>query len=188
MTQGRLVTAVLADNAVTTAKIQDSAVTAAKVAADVATQAELDAIAAVRGARVFKSASQSIATSTTTAVSFDSETFDTNALHDPATNNSRVLLNKIGLWRVAGQVRYQAHGTGSRQATIRLNGATFFSDPTVPTSGVTVQTTVPVDEVIQATAITDYVELLAWQDSGGNLNVLHLTGGTFLVAHYLGSL
>lgn len=123
------------------------------------------------GCRVYRVAgTPSIANNAVTAIPMDGETFDLGGLHDPASN-TRVVLNRLGLWTVRGQVQYAGNGTGSRQARIHLNGA-YNGYSAIPghADGSGVQVSVD----IIAAAVTDYVELCAYQTSGG---ALALSGG-----------
>lgn len=122
-----------------------------------------------KSARVFHSANQSLTDATVTVLAFDSERFDTDTIHDTATNNSRLTATTAGKYWIHGQVNYADNATGRRDLTIRLNGTTTIADVRVnPISGA--DTTVEVSTFYDLSA-TDYVELLAFQNSGGALNV-----------------
>lgn len=138
-----------------------------------------------RGARVHKSAAQSIPNDTLTAVNFDSESFDTDALHDLVTNNNQVKLNKVGKWLVDGQIGFAAGGTGRRQAYIRRNGTiTAFDSRTANATGTTVM---QVSDVVVSTATTDFVDLAAYHEQGAALNVDGGPTVTWLSAVFLGA-
>lgn len=74
-----------------------------------------------------------------------------------------------GRYAIFGNVRFDTNATGSRAAYILLNGATVIAiDVRVAVSGrpgdVVLSTVYPL-------VVGDYVELFAFQDSGGDLAV-----------------
>lgn len=123
--------------------------------------------------RVFHSANQTLTTSVEAALAFNSERFDTAAgaaatHHDTATNNSRLTVLYAGKYLVSGTVRFAANATGARQVRVRLNGATFIAAVQIPTSSAGSTTTLNVTALYDM-AVNDYVELMAFQTSGGDL-------------------
>lgn len=142
------------------------------------------------GARAFlSSASQSISNDTVTVISLAGETYDTNTLHDTATNNSRITLKTVGKWLVIATVSFSGDSTTGRRGTlIRLNGSTVAQTISAPSPAG--QTYVQSTTVVTASAVTDYVEMAAYQQSGGALNVVGNAtdnGSTFLIAYYVGA-
>src|SRR5258706_1906708 len=132
---------------------------------------ELKSIQIPRGvrARVYKSTDQTLTTGVAAAITFNSELYDTDAIHDTGSNTSRLTIPSAGTYRVTGNLRYASNATGFRQAQIQLNGATTIAS-VVLTACQTNVTDIQVtpDYVFVA---GDYVELIAGQTSGGNLNV-----------------
>jgi hypothetical protein len=136
--------------------------------------------AAFAGARAYNNGTQSIPNTTDTALTFDTEDYDTDGYHSTSANTSRMTIptGKAGKYLVHGHTTYAVgNTTGDRILVIRKNG----SD--VPGSGVSVvphtgsvllrlDTTAIVD-----LAVGDYVEAFAFQSSGGNLNAGATTGG-----------
>lgn len=149
------------------------------VVASFPTAAQLNAIldnfdALKSGARAYHNAAQSIAHNTTTALAFNSERYDVDGvggstIHDNVTNNSRLTCRVAGVYSIVGCVQWAGSTTGLRQVEIRLNGATII--------GQVIQAAVIATEVTlnvtceYALAVNDYVELLAYQNSGIALNV-----------------
>lgn len=140
---------------------------------------------ASRTARAYRGTAFSVPNSTITAVTLDNETFDTDALHDNVTNNTRIVLNKIGKWLIVGQAAFVSNGTGSRQALLRVNGVNSAYQAVTPSA--TVDSVVQVASVVSAAAITDYAELGAFQTSGGSLDLVGGAENTWLSAVYLGA-
>lgn len=121
------------------------------------------------GCRVYHSVNQAITTATFTALAFNSERFDTDAIHSTVTNNSWLTCTVAGKYLITGQYAFAANATGLRIISIRLNGATYIAEASfAPVSGT--ETEVFLTTVYDL-AVGDYVELIAYQTSGGNLNV-----------------
>lgn len=121
-------------------------------------------------ARVFNSANIAITTGTVTALTFDSERYDNGSLHSTSANTSRLTAPITGLYMIGGHVRFAANATGTRQVLIRLNGATFLEPDSKANLGAGAAVDFTVTTAYQLVA-GDYVELIVFQDSGGNLNV-----------------
>jgi hypothetical protein len=123
------------------------------------------------GARVYHNAAQSIPNTTLTALAFNSERYDTDGLHDTVTNNSRLTCTRAGIYLITGSLAYGTAAAGVRQSYIRLNGSTLL---VAVNAGVTAGTTVAAvhnPTTLYQLAVGDYVELVAYQDTGGALNV-----------------
>lgn len=123
---------------------------------------------------VAKSAAQTLATTTLTTLSWDTEVYDKpdNLMHDNTTNNSRLKARVAGRYLASCIVEWDVNATGSRQTRLYVNGVdTFLAN----TQAVTAAATETVHAVVFPPidmALNDYVEVVAAQTSGGNLNVL----------------
>jgi len=146
--------------------IDGSTVRPTNVTAGTYTQSSAQAI----HARAFHNANQSIVTATQTAVALNSERFDTDTIHDNVTNNSRLTCKTAGSYLIAGTLSYANNTTGRRQCAIRLNGTTFIAGITV-TAATGASETLLTCSTLYNLAVNDYVELMAFQDSGAGLNV-----------------
>lgn len=121
-------------------------------------------------ARVYHNAAQSIANATFTALAFNTERFDNDTIHDTSTNNSRLTCKTAGKYLIIGNITYAANATGVRNADIRLNGTNYIASSRIHAS--TAATVgVQVSAVCELNA-NDYVELMAYQSSGGALDVV----------------
>ncbi len=142
----------------------------------------------IPAAQAFNSATESITSgSGTTTLTFNSENFDTAALHSTTTNTSRLTAPVAGLYQVTGQVRWSANGAGSRFLAINKSGAGWVGADWRQAAGGTFNIT---DQFVTAlTSLTagQYVELDAYQDSGATLTVGSGTGGPSLAMHWVGS-
>lgn len=126
-----------------------------------------------RGARAFNSADISIPNNTNTIITLNSENYDTDPngeIHSTSSNTSRMTIRTAGKYLVLGQVQWAVNATGERLAQIRLNGTTNIAISTTilgsGTYGLIQQVL-----VVHDFSASDYVELVAYQDSGGALNV-----------------
>jgi len=141
------------------------------------------------GASAYKSSEQTLSNATFTAVTFNTEWFDTDAFHDNSTNTSRFTIpsGKDGKYLISAMITFAANGTGRRLARLRLNGSTSIAECEAPPSGnqdtsITLQSTVMLSLVA-----TDYIEVLAYQASSGNLNIFAGQSGCNLGITYLGA-
>jgi hypothetical protein len=173
-----LVTATIKASAVESTQLAANSVDNSKVAAGAAlSMSKL----AFRGARAHQQTAHAIAHDTWTMLTLDDETLDSNALHSPTVNPSRILLDTIGYWLVVGQVSIVANVTGRRGAAIFLNGSQRGYQ-FAPNLGAGSAVVVQVHDLIRATAVTDYVQLGAYQDSGVALNSVAGSNVSWLAA------
>lgn len=122
-------------------------------------------------ARLNQTAAQTLADATGAAVNFDTEVVDYDAGHSTTTNTSRYTAQTAGYYMVSGAVGFVGNATGSRLAWLAVNGTAVNGSEvgfgTVPNNG-HVEITVPATLVYLNSG--DYVQLFAYQTSGGNLN------------------
>lgn len=124
--------------------------------------------------RVYNSANISVPNAAFTALTFDTERYDTNGLHSTASNTSRLTAARTGVYLITGNIFWAGNAAGAlREVGISVNGSTTvfiaraLQAPTANAIGLTVAT-------LWTLSATNYVELLAYQDTGGNLNVTAL--------------
>lgn len=152
----------IADGTIVTADLGALAVTAPK-------------IGVLPRCRVFRSTAQAITTATSTAIAaFDSETHDTDTMHDLVTNTGRITVKTAGAYVFGGSAELGPSSAGAgptRQIAIRLNGATFIAISDHPANN-SFGTRMRVVSSPWVCAVSDYFELVVFQDSGGALDVL----------------
>lgn len=119
---------------------------------------------------VRNSGTQSIPNSAYTVVTFDTEDVDTDGLHSTSSNTGRLTARVPGYYRVWCNLQYAANATGTRAGRVRKNGATLLYTLPTALSTAAVDATIGGSFVVQLVA-TEYVELEAFQDSGGALNI-----------------
>jgi hypothetical protein len=123
------------------------------------------------GARVYNSANIACASSADTVLTFNSERYDTDTIHDTAANTGRLTAKTAGKYHIAGSVMFAANGTGARGISIRLNGTTTVALVRVPAVGGGTDVTALTIDTVYDLALNDYVELVAYHTSGSSLNV-----------------
>lgn len=128
------------------------------------------------GCYLRRTTSQSIATLTESPISFNGEDFDTDGYHSLVTNPTRLTIpvGGGGYYLVNAGCSYTANVTGARQTTIYKNGLASgpriaFNSRAGSTAGFPAR--VQISTGVVALVAGDYLELVAYQESGGALNV-----------------
>jgi len=123
--------------------------------------------------RAYRTTNQTLTTGTDTPISFDGERFDTDNIHDPATNPTRLTCKTAGRYIITGHVAFTPNAGGNnRQVNIRLNGSTVIASDIRPSSSAASNNRVSISAIYDL-AVGDYVELSCYQDTGGNLDVIN---------------
>jgi len=122
------------------------------------------------GCSASASGSQSIANNTVTALTWNTEEFDTNTFHSTATNTSRLTIpsGKDGYYLFTASMYWDTNATGYRSIVVKKNGSTTLLvlpellGSTVASGGASMS-------VIASAVATDYFEVYGRQTSGGAL-------------------
>jgi hypothetical protein len=133
--------------------------------------------------QAFSSVNLSIINDTLTAVTFNSERFDTHGMHSPSVNPTRITIpaGGDGVYVVNFVCAFGEHLTGDRLAYIRKNGTTLYPPVSKPTAGTWFGSSGITDadletgltiEIEDDFVATDYVEALVRQTSGGTLTLV----------------
>ena len=140
------------------------------------------------GVLVYQSAGQSMSNATSTVITFNSETYDTDAFHSTSSNTSRLTVpaGKAGYYLIFGQLAYPGNATGQRQAEILINASGGYAKNVQLNNGSSYITTPSFSTVLNL-AVADYVELGGYQDSGIALTNQHGLQYTFFGMTYLGA-
>ena len=120
-------------------------------------------------ARVYSDTAQSFANGATDALAFNQERFDTDAIHDNSTNNTRLTCKTAGVYVISGTIQWAFETSAThRRLAITHNGnyIDFVSHDESPATGHKMTIT-----TIWKMAVNDYVELKARQNSGSALSV-----------------
>lgn len=122
-----------------------------------------------KGARVYNSADQNVNNVTTTTLGFNSQRWDTDGIHDAATNNSRLTCKTAGKYIIAATVAFNYNATGDRRLVLLLNGTTVIARTQVVTASGYGAALVAV--TIYDLDVDDYIEVQVHQNSGTTLKV-----------------
>jgi hypothetical protein len=118
--------------------------------------------------RIVASGTQALADNTQVAIEFSGgDTYDTSGAHSPSTNNTRVTPTVEGYYRFYGTVFFAAQSTPVvSDVCFRLNGTTNLApgNRSVPS---TQAFSLSCTTLRNMNGTTDYVELMARQDSAG---------------------
>lgn len=124
-------------------------------------------------AEIYQNTPQSVANaSTTVALNFDTEVDDPHNMW-VSGSPSRITVPFAATWDAQGVVSWSVNTTGVRRVWLRVNGATTVpgsaaSVPAMATIGASVATKVCKIKLNAG----DYIEVLAYQNSGGALSTL----------------
>jgi hypothetical protein len=132
-----------------------------------------------------RSTNLTVATAVQTAVPWDVEDLDTHGWHSTSVNTSRITPTVAGWIRFSGQITYgaAAGGPGRRALQFRRNGTTAHWGELIP--GLAAANLAPfASRDISMNGTTDYIELVAFQDSGSSITTADLTN-TFLTAEFV---
>lgn len=121
------------------------------------------------GAHVYNSTNITIPTATWTVLTFNSELYDTDNIHDTSTNPSRLTCKTAGLYLITFNAYFVANTTGTRIFRLYLNGTTAIGQARgIPDA--LGYCAIPATTIYQLT-VNDYVEAQVYQNSGGDLEV-----------------
>jgi len=142
------------------------------------------------GCSLYNSASQSISNNTLTAVTYDSENFDTDSFHNTSSNTSRITIpsGKNGKYAINFVTNGDGGYSGFWETFIYKNGSSIMGAFTTPslTSPYNFGAAPSFNGVFNLVA-TDYIEIYIRQTSGGSKNIYNNSGQGFLNATYLGA-
>lgn len=124
--------------------------------------------------QVMHNTTQSITSSTWTALLFNSEDHDTGGMHSTSSNTSRLTVpsgGAAGAFLLHAAAAFAANATGVRGIRFRKNGGALSGEFHV--QGFSVSSVGPLIQMstLVVLAAADYVEVEVFQDSGGALNV-----------------
>ena len=122
------------------------------------------------GCRVRHSVAQATLNITWTELAFNQERWDTDTMHDTVVNNHRITCKTAGKYIVIIRIRWEANNIGNRHLILYINNVTIVS--ALVASAVAGDFTDIGLSSIVSLGVGDYVNVIAKQNSGGNLNVL----------------
>lgn len=116
----------------------------------------------------------SVPNSTDTLIPFDgTDLVDTDSMHDPASNNTRITFNTGGTYLVGFRLFWGGHAdSGARGIKMRKNGSTVLIYAQTQPDGAGSPQGLSVDASdIFVFSATDYIELLAFHTAGSTITV-----------------
>lgn len=120
-------------------------------------------------ARVIKQSNQSIPSAVNTAIALTGARYNASGIWT-AGASTRFTCNTAGKYLIGGCLSFAANATGTRQIAILLNGVTYIAAQ----QGSANATNYSVCTVYNL-AVNDYVQLMAYQDSGAALDVVSIS-------------
>ena len=122
------------------------------------------------GARVYHNTHQAIPNATYSELAFNSQRYDTDGIHDPVVNNSRLTCKTPGIYAITATLYFETNNVGFRHALIRHNITFDIAIEARPTtidylSGFTISSQLEM-------LLNEYVRLFVYQTSGAPLNVV----------------
>jgi hypothetical protein len=110
--------------------------------------------------------------------SWDIEDEDQSNWHSTVTNTGRITPTKAGWIEISATVHFATNATGRRAVALRQNGAgVVYGGITAGSSNGAVSATAT--RPFEFNGTTDYVEVWAYQNSGGALDTADTTGTIF---------
>ncbi|MBA7687666.1 hypothetical protein ES703_96130 [subsurface metagenome] len=122
-----------------------------------------------QGARVYHDADQSIPDSVPAILAFNSERYDTDTIHDPVTNNSRLTCKTAGIYAISFCGQWEPSVVGLRTSFIYLNGVTTIAQQ-ADEIGALGFFTASLSTIYQL-AVNDFLEVMVLQTSGAALDM-----------------
>lgn len=130
----------------------------------------VDGILKYPSVRVSNSSDLVIPTDSNTNLTFNTELFDTDSIHDLAINSERLTCKTAGKYMIFGNVSFDsASNVGSRELHLVLNNSTTIAVNV--TSAISGGWTSIFINTVYALNVGDYITLRVRQTSGGDLNI-----------------
>ncbi|MEE1838082.1 hypothetical protein [Streptomyces sp. SP17KL33] len=119
--------------------------------------------------RGYAQTAQSIPDGAWTALTIDTEAFDSDGGHSTTTNTSRYTVQVPGVYLITGTASFAGNATGNRAVRLGVNGNGVIGS-FVKTLAATVAHSSGVATVAQVQCVAgDYIEVFGYQSSGGAL-------------------
>lgn len=120
---------------------------------------------------ITRSAGFPVPHATLTVVPFNVESFDTDDMWAPAPNPSRITVNTAGIYVVTAMARWQPTSGGRRMLEINLNGVPNILRVELGSPASLPAEAVQCMSIVYDFAAGEYIELQAYQSSGGSINI-----------------
>jgi len=142
------------------------------------------------GVSLTKSAAQSIASVTTTLITWDVEDYDTDNFHSTSSNTERITIpaGKAGKYLIQARVSTVPNGTGIRSAGVQKNGSIGIVSMDLNNQSTGADTVLVLDKTVTA-SVGDYFTVYIYQTTSGSLNTesSNISAYMFFQMTYLGA-
>jgi hypothetical protein len=136
------------------------------------------------GASVYASAAVSIPNGTLTVVTWNSEDFDTNSFHSTSVNTGRFTIPTAGKYLINAMIGWDTTAnTTTKTLVLRKNGTDVLKSNGLGTGSDYQSQSL---QYIASAAVNDYFEILAYQVTGGAINILQNANSTYQIS-FLGA-
>ena len=134
------------------------------------------------------SSSQSVANNTQTAITWATETFDTDAFHSTVTNTSRITIpsGKNGYYQVGAVIETDDSSTGLRELSIYKNGSAVQRTLITPSETQFLNPSIRIDLPMNL-AVSDYIEVFYRQTSGNSQTPTTSGTSALFYAYFIGA-
>ncbi|GAI68401.1 unnamed protein product [marine sediment metagenome] len=128
-----------------------------------------------QGCKVYHSVSQSIPDSLFAWLTFDSEDYDTDEMHDTVINNERITIKTPGIYLIVFHGHWNTNDFGSRSVYFRRNDSLILESRQMaePEGRTTSNLT-----TICSLSVGEYLRVQAWQSSGAPLDMMRVANYT----------
>lgn len=125
------------------------------------------------GCASYGNTNQAIATGTFTAVTFDSDEWDVGNCHSTTANPTRFTVphGGAGVYLLSAVISFMTSAVGQRIIKVTKNGQEIRGNGYIMTSTGGVYVTGMSFSLVTPLNDGDYLEVIAYQDTGGNLNI-----------------
>lgn len=132
----------------------------------------IDLLSAPPRAHLRQTVAQTVSNGVFTAITYDAEDFDNYAGHSTASNTDRYTCMLAGWYMLNGAIGWAASAstTTQRGSSWYKNGSQLNASQLLFTPSVNATMQFPARTMFVQLAVADYVELRAFQNTGGNLN------------------
>lgn len=131
-----------------------------------------DAAGYTQGCRVYNDANIATANGASYTLTFNSELYDTDTMHSTVSATDRITITTTGVYMVWANVTFAYDADGVRALYIYNNGTDIIGRVQVDRVGNSYGSTIMQISAIYSLTAGDFLQLVAEQNSGGNLNVL----------------
>jgi hypothetical protein len=129
--------------------------------------------------RLIQTAITNLVDSTFTAVTFTSESIDTDGFFSSGVSQTRIVPNRPGYYRWFGGVVFSARSDYLTVSCIARKNGAFLPPAGRIGSGVTTSFILNTTGLVDMDGVDDYIELIAYQDNTANAAATTSVGGSY---------